>query len=158
MAQTPRVRCATASDLDGVLALYRELRPHDPPLAPARARALWQEVAQDRHSRIVVAEVEGGRIGATCMLATVANLASGGARIGVIEHVITAATCRRQGLARQVLAHALELAWTDGCCKVLLLSGAQREEAHQLYAAVGFRGDVERGFVAKPPQASLLQS
>jgi len=32
----------------------------------------------------------------------------------------------------------------------MLLSGAQRKEAHKLYESVGFDGDVERGFVAKP--------
>ena len=36
------------------------------------------------------------------------------------------------------------------CCKVMLLSGARRAEAHKLYAALGFDGDVERGFVIKP--------
>jgi hypothetical protein len=29
----------------------------------------------------------------------------------------------------------------------------QRSEAHALYESVGFRGDMERGFVAKPSNA-----
>jgi hypothetical protein len=33
----------------------------------------------------------------------------------------------------------------------MLLSGAERAAAHRLYESVGFRADVERGFVAKPP-------
>jgi hypothetical protein len=37
------------------------------------------------------------------------------------------------------------------CCKVVLLSGAQRVEAHRVYEAIGFSGEVERGFVIKPP-------
>jgi hypothetical protein len=39
--------------------------------------------------------------------------------------------------------------------EVILLSGAQRIEAHRAYEAVGFRGDVERGFVAKRPEVVL---
>ncbi len=52
-----------------------------------------------------------------------------------------------------VLEYALNAAWSKGCYKVLLLSGAQRTQAHRLYESVGFLGDVERGFVAKPPNA-----
>ena len=48
------------------------------------------------------------------------------------------------------LEHALASAWTRGCCKVMLLSGAQRGEAPKLCESVGFVGDIERGFVARP--------
>ena len=136
-------------DLPAVQALYAELRPNDPVLSPDEAQRLWREIVEDPHACVVVAEI-AETLGATCMLATIPNLASGGRRIGVIEHVITAAAFRRRGLARLVLQDALDLAWQQGCCKVLLLSGVAREEAHGLYEAVGFRGDVERGFVAKP--------
>jgi len=151
MNQTPTalVRAATMVDLPAVQALYAELRPNDPVLSPDEAQRLWREIVEDPHACVVVAEI-AETLGATCMLATIPNLASGGRRIGVIEHVITAAAFRRRGLARLVLQHALDLAWQQGCCKVLLLSGVAREEAHGLYEAVGFRGDVERGFVAKP--------
>jgi len=63
------------------------------------------------------------------------------------------AVLRRRGLARAVLEFALKLAWSRGCYKVILLSGVQRSEAHKLYESIGFRGDVERGFVAKPSNA-----
>ena len=87
---------------------------------------------------------------ATCMLAIVPNLASGARPFGVVEHVVTLPQFRRQGLARLVLQFALDLAWSKNCYKVILLSGAQRTEAHRLYESVGFQGDIERGFVAKP--------
>ena len=89
----------------------------------------------------------------TCMLAVVPNLASGGSPFGVIEHVVTLPQYRRRGLGRTVLQFALNRAWAQGCYKVILLSGAQRADAHKLYESVGFRGDVERGFVAKPRNA-----
>ena len=148
------VREAVMGDLAAVRALYAELRPNDPVLPPDEAQRLWGEIVDNPHACVVVAEMQG-QLGATCMLATIPNLASGGRRIGVIEHVITAAAFRRRGLAREVLRHALSLAWAQGCCKVLLLSGAAREEAHGLYESVGFCGDVERGFVAKPAPATI---
>jgi GNAT superfamily N-acetyltransferase len=87
------------------------------------------------------------------MLASVPNLASSARPFAVIEHVVTLAAHRRRGYARLVLEYALAKAWSRGCCKVMLLSGSQRTEAHKLYESVGFLGDVERGFVAKPASA-----
>lgn len=146
------LRRATPADAPGLLALYRELRPHDPPLATAEARALIARMAADDHLHLLVAECDDA-LAATCYLALVPNLGSGGRPFAVIEHVITGARFRRRGLARELMLHALDLAWGHACCKVLLLSGAQRSEAHAFYETLGFRGDVERGFVAKPPAA-----
>ena len=143
-------RRARPEDLDAVLVLYRELRPHDPPLGAEDAARLWAKVSASADSIVVVCEVEG-QIGCTCMLALISNLASGGRPIGLIEHVITGTSYRRQGLAEVCLRFALAQAWQMGCCKVVLLSGAQRPEAHRVYEKVGFDGDVERGFVIKAP-------
>lgn len=144
------IRRAVETDMDAVLALYRELRPHDPPLAPDRALELWNNVHDRPHSFIAVCEHEG-QVGATCMLALVANLASEGRPIGFIEHVVTASALRRQGLGEACLQFALAEAWRLGCCKVVLLSGAQRPQAHRLYEKLGFSGDTERGFAIKRP-------
>ncbi len=132
------------------MALYAVLRPHDPVLSREQLSALWQDAGTGANSIVVVAECDEV-IAATCMLATVANLASGGRRIGLIEHVVTAPAYRGQGLGRDVLEFALAQAWAMGCCKVVLLSGSQRTDAHRLYRSVGFDGSIEMGFVAKPP-------
>jgi GNAT superfamily N-acetyltransferase len=143
------VRFAEFRDLQGLLALYKELRPHDPDLTAGQADARWRELLAQSHIRVVVAESEG-RLASTCMIALVTNLASGGRPFGVIEHVVTLPQFRGRGLARTTLQHALDFAWSQSCCKVMLLSGMQREEAHALYESLGFRGDIERGFVIKP--------
>ncbi len=84
------------------------------------------------------------------MLAVIPNIASGARPFGVIEYVVTLASQRKRGYARLVLERALAEAWAGGCYKVVLLSGVKRAEAHKLYESVGFVGDIERGFVAKP--------
>jgi GNAT superfamily N-acetyltransferase len=163
----PRTRFAQPHDLAGVLALYRVLRPHDPVLPQAAADAKWAELLARDDIRLVVAQAEQGsvfaqvgnqdalanapQLGATCMIALVPNLATAGQPFAVIEHVVTLPECRGQGLGRAVMQHALDFAWARGCYKVMLLSGAQRVDAHRLYEGLGFRGDVERGFVAKRP-------
>jgi GNAT superfamily N-acetyltransferase len=143
------IRLARVEDLTSVQRLYKELRPHDPELSLDAAARLWRDVLAQPQIRLIVAE-QDAQLAATCMLAFVPNFANGGRPIGFIEHVITLAEFRGRGLARAVLQHALDLAWSRDCCKVVLLSGAQRAEAHRLYESLGFRGDSERGFVIKP--------
>jgi GNAT superfamily N-acetyltransferase len=150
------VRFAEHRDLKAVLRLYQELRPQDPELAASRAEAVWSDVLGQPHIRIVVAEVDGG-LASTCMIAVIANLASEGRPFAVIEHVITLPQFRGQGLASAVMRRALDFAWSRNCCKVMLLSGMQRPEAHKLYESLGFRGDVERGFVIKPNARRVSQ-
>lgn len=146
----PLVRFAGYDDLRGVLHLYKQLRPHDPDLAAEDADARWRELLGQPHIRIVVAEVQG-LLASTCMIAVIANLASAGRPFAVIEHVVTLPQFRGRGMARATLQNALDFAWSQGCYKTVLLSGMQRPEAHRLYESLGFRGDVERGFVIKPP-------
>jgi GNAT superfamily N-acetyltransferase len=139
-----RTRAAQPTDFDGVRALYRELRPHDPEISPALAREdAW----------IVVCETDE-RLVATCMLALIPDLGSGARPIGIVEHVMTLAAHRGRGYGRRVLEHALSLAWSRRCCKVMLLPVAPRTEAHRLYESAGFLRDVERGFVISAPQAA----
>ena len=146
------IRQARESDRDAVLSLYRELRPNDLPLPPDKASELWSKVNEAPRSQIIVAEHEG-HVGATCMLALIANIASEGQPIGFIEHVVTDPAFRRKGLGEACLRFAIDTAWNLGCCKVVLLSGSQRPDAHGVYERVGFSGDVERGFVIKRPNA-----
>lgn len=148
----PTIRDAEEGDLTGVLALYRELRPADPVLSRAVAREVFTTLLGRSDLYLMVCEIED-RLVATCMLVVVPNLANGARPFGLIEHVVTLSSHQKRGYARLVLERALAQAWVKGCYKVMLLSGAQRADAHRLYESVGFVGDIERGFVAKPIKA-----
>lgn len=146
------VRSVEARDLGGVLELYKELRPGDPALSPEVAKAAFESLIARPDIELLVCD-GNGVLTATCMLALVPNMANGARPFGVIEHVVTRSMFRRLGHGRELLRHALKLAWSRSCYKVILLSGSQREEAHKLYESVGFVGGIERGFVARPPNA-----
>jgi GNAT superfamily N-acetyltransferase len=146
------VRRAEANDLSGVLTLYRELRPHDPELTADAAQEAFRGLIERADVHVVVCEL-GPTLVATCMLAIIPNLACGAKPFGIIEHVVTLSAHRGRGYGRRVLEHALELAWSAQCCKVVLLSGVHRTDAHRLYESVGFVGNVESGFVVKPKSA-----
>ena len=140
-------RLAQSGDVNGILALYRELHPGDPDLL--EPKVLLRKILSNSDLALVVCECYNA-LTATCMLAIVPNLASGGRPFAVLEHVVTLNRFRRRGFGRAVLEFALEIAWSRNCYKVILLSGRQRTEAHTLYESLGFRGDVEWGFVIKP--------
>jgi GNAT superfamily N-acetyltransferase len=143
------IRVATIDDLDGVLSLYKELRPDDPDLDLIFAKEKWFEIINDAQTEIVVAEVEG-ELAATCALGINKSIANGARPFAIIEHVITANKFRRRGLSRQALEYAISLAWQRNCYKVMLLSGEKLNAAHALYESVGFKSGIEKGFVIKP--------
>ena len=144
-------RLARQEDLCGILALYKTLRPTDPELTPDVAAQALTAIIGNPNTEIVVAEAEG-QLCSTCMLGIVPSMAQGARPFGVIEHVVTLPDARGKGLGKSVLRFALQLAWEKKCYKVLLLSGEQRKDAHRVYERVGFVGDVEKGFVAKPAE------
>ena len=149
------IREAKIGDLEGLKILYSVLRPKDPPWDEFDAEHALTNVLESCYTKLFVAD-SGDKLTSTGRLALFPNVASGGRPIGVIEHVITLPEFRGHGLARGILAAALEYAWGMHCCKVFLLSGSKRTEAHRLYESLGFCGETERGFVIKPPTSQLM--
>ena len=143
------VRAARASDLAGVLALYRHLNPDDAPMSEERARAIWQRMLDQPDFRCVVVVCESTLV-ASCCVAVLPNLTRGGRSYALIENVVTHADHRRRGFGRMVLAEALRHSWDAGCYKAMLLTGSRRPETHHFYESCGFRSDDKTGFVARP--------
>lgn len=142
-------RLARQDDLEGLLALYRELRPQDPVLPDKLAEQSLQKLLVNPAINLVVVDVDQ-KLAATCMLGIVPTLTNGAKPLGIIEHVVTAAVMRGRGIGNCMLRYAIELAWQQKCYKVVLLSGQQRTDAHSVYEKLGFRGDIEKGYVLKP--------
>jgi GNAT superfamily N-acetyltransferase len=131
------VRPATQHDLPEVLELYRHLHPHDPQLETGTADRVWSTLLTSSFMTVIVAQTAELLV-SSCTLAIVPNLSRGGRSYGVIENVVTHADYRRLGVGRQVLAHALDVAWQANCYKVLLATGSKRETTLRFYEGVGF--------------------
>lgn len=76
----------------------------------------------------------------------------GGCGYEVIEHVVTSSLFRRKGYGEKIVRHALTYAWDNGCTEVMLLSGAQNENAHKMYEKNGFDQHRRKGFIIFKPQ------
>jgi GNAT superfamily N-acetyltransferase len=144
------VRAAEEPDLPELLRLYRHLHPHDPPLEAATAERVWATLLASGFVTVIVAQA-AERLVSSCTLAIVPNLSRGGRSYGVIESVVTHADCRRQGLGRRVLAHALDLAWQADCYKVHLATGSTRETTLRFYEGAGFQPGGKTYFEARRP-------
>jgi GNAT superfamily N-acetyltransferase len=141
------VRRASQSDLGALLSLYEELAGRKTTAAPGdrdRAEPLLEEILADPRRELAVALLDGQLVG-TADLLLVPNLTHACEPWAIVENVIVANTSRRSGVGRALMGHLLELARTAGCCKLQLMSGKHRTQAHEFYRALGLQA-VAEGF------------
>jgi GNAT superfamily N-acetyltransferase len=143
------LRPAGPDDLPGLLALYAELNPADPPLDAATAEARFTAILAQPGMMIFVA-AKGEAPLASCTLVVVPNLTRAGAPYALIENVVTHSSARRQGLGRAVIRHAIDSAWKAGCYKVMLLTGRGDTGTYDFYTDCGFKQD-KTGFQVRRP-------
>lgn len=144
---TVLVRSALPADLDGLLALFRELAGDRGAASPADrhdAQAVLDEILADAARHLVVATIDGGVVGSADLL-LVPNLTHHGKPWAIVENVIVAVATRRSGVGRELMAHLIGLARAAGCYKLQLHSGKQRTDAHRFYESLGLE-PVAEGF------------
>jgi GNAT superfamily N-acetyltransferase len=130
-----------------VLSLYAELAGAKLSAAPgdrAAAEPALAEILADPRRELTVAELDG-RIVGTADLLIVPNLNHHGQPWAIVENVVVAEVARRKGVGRALMEHLITLARGAGCCKLQLLSGKHRAQAHALYRSVGLDA-VAEGF------------
>jgi GNAT superfamily N-acetyltransferase len=74
----------------------------------------------------------------SCTLIVIPNLLRGGRSYALIENVVTHADHRQKGFGRTVLNRAVELAFSQSCYKVMLLTGSTNPATLRFYAESGF--------------------
>jgi GNAT superfamily N-acetyltransferase len=145
MAADWNIRTAQASDLEHVLALYRQLNPADPVLAGDIAETIWHEIVAAPGTSVFLGSV-GDQVVTTCMLLVVRNLTRGGRSFGIIENVVTDSAHRRQGFGTLILAAAVDRAWSMNCYKVVLTTGSTRPSTWEFYESAGFKRGTRTAF------------
>ena len=140
-------RVATVSDLEAVLALYRQLHPADPELPPDAARRRFESIATQDGLDVFVWE-DAGEVVATTYLNVIPNLTRGGAPYANIENVVVDESRRGQGFGKRILTATLEVAWQAGCYKAELTTGSVEESTHAFYRSCGLRSDSKTAYIA----------
>ena len=138
-------RRLTASDLASLLDLYSQLDENDRECSIDQSKEVWKEIEADDNIQYFGA-IDDGKVVSTCYAAYIPNLTRGNRGICFVENVITDKEYRRCGLASRVIDMAIAFAKDRHCYKVILQSGMNRMEAHQLYESKGFNGGSKKAF------------
>lgn len=117
------IRRIAPSELQSLLAPYQHLHNEDEPLPePSAVGAIWQELQSNPRYQYIGTYVAGKPV-SSCTVTVVPNLTRGCKPYGLIENVVTHPEHRQRGYGKAVLAEALSLAWSQGCYKVMLMTG-----------------------------------
>ncbi|MBP5384010.1 MAG: GNAT family N-acetyltransferase [Lachnospiraceae bacterium] len=138
-------RRLTETDLQSLLALYKQLQPDDEDPSVEDSRIVWQEIEKDPNIHYYGA-VDHGRVVSTCYAVYIPNLTRNNRGVCYIENVITDKDYRNRGLASKVIDMAVSFAKEKGCYKVILQSGIARVDAHRFYENKGFDGKSKKAF------------
>ena len=138
-------RQLTASDLDSLLELYKQLSSNDAECTKERYETVWKEIEENSNIQYFGA-IDDGKVVSTCYAVYIPNLTRGGRGICFIENVVTDKNHRKLGLASRVIDMAVEFAKERDCYKAILQSGKSRTGAHQFYENKGFSGSSKKAF------------
>ncbi len=100
----------------------------------------FAEIIASPHDRLLVA-LQGDLVVACLQVTFIRHLVSRGAKRAQIEGVRTRKEFRRQGLGKQLITYAIELAKEQGCTIVQLTTNKVREDAALFYQNLGFAGN-----------------
>jgi N-acetylglutamate synthase-like GNAT family acetyltransferase len=130
--------------------MYREL------IDDSCVRVLPEQIAalaDTPGSFLLVAEARG-LVCATALLTICADVMYQLQPFGVVENVVVTRAMRGQGLGKRLLDEIEQLATTQDCTKLMLLSSIHRHEAHAFFHRRGFTGDTKNAFVKYRSQFS----
>lgn len=132
------IRQAQAEDLERVLELYREGEIGvEETFSLEEARAQLAAFSKYPCYRVFVAEFNG-EVAGTYELLIMDNLAKRGRKSAIVEDVAVAKRHRGHGIGRAMIEHAMQLAKSSQCYKLVLSSNLQRHAAHAFYETLGF--------------------
>ena len=137
-----QIRQATPDDLPAVLALYAQPDMDDGRVLPLQeAQQLLAQFARypSYHLYVACDDAQPTTTVGTFALLVMHNLAHRGTPSAIVEDVVVSPYHQGQGIGRQMMAHARELARQAGCYKLVLSSNQKRERAHAFYASLGFQ-------------------
>jgi GNAT superfamily N-acetyltransferase len=145
------IRLIQEDELQELLALYAHLHQSDEP-APyhSTVQSVWHELLGNPRYRYFGCYV-GNLLVSSCTITVIPNLTRACKPYGVIENVVTHASHRKQGYGKALLEHTLSYAWSQGCYKVMLLTGRKDEATYRFYESSGFNRHEKQAFIAKPP-------
>jgi len=140
------IREARAEDLDKILELYLYLHEESIPEHDGHLEKTWEQIVSDPNHHLIVNEVDG-KIVSSCVCVIIPNLSRGVRPYAFIENVVTHADYRKKGYAHECLDYAKQIAQSQNCYKMMLLTGSKRPETLAFYEHAGYNSTDKTAFI-----------
>jgi len=138
MSDSVFFREASKSDLPEVLRLYAQPDLDDGKvLTVLDAERLFERMARYPNYKIYIA-VSDTRVVGTFALLIMDNLGHLGTPSAIIEDVAVDPALQGQGIGKEMMRYAIQIATDNGCYKAVLSSNLKREQAHAFYDSLDF--------------------
>lgn len=137
------VRMATPTDSHRIAELYAQLVEN--PAVNVLPECIAKILA-DPKTGLFVCE-HNGLVEGTALVCLCADVMFGFQPFAVVENIVVSQIYRGRGLGAALLQHIEGFCLSRDCSKIMLLSSAQRTDAHRFFERAGFAGSSKRGFV-----------
>jgi N-acetylglutamate synthase-like GNAT family acetyltransferase len=141
-----QIRQAQNADLPALLELYTQFKGTPLPAVDNRIKDIWEQILADKNHHVIVG-LGDGKIVSTCVILIVPNLTHDQRPYALIENVITDEAHREKGYASAVLEYAKDIAQTQNCYKIMLMTGSKQDSTLAFYERAGFNRSDKTGFV-----------
>ncbi len=140
------IRELTATDIDGLMELYTHLHENPIPEKNDAFFAVYDSIISDPNHHIIVAECDG-KIVSSCVCVIIPNLTHEQRPYAFVENVVTHVDYRGRGLATACLDYVKQLASSENCYKIMLLTGSKEDSTLRFYERAGYNRNDKTAFI-----------
>ena len=133
-------------DFQQLMELYTHLHEKDIPEMDERVSSVWESILADKNHHIIVAELNG-KIISSCVCVIIPNLTRNQRPYAFVENVVTHSDFRGKGIATACLNYAREIAKSENCYKLMLLTGSKNENTLNFYRRAGYNSEDKKAFI-----------
>lgn len=140
------LREAKRNDVLQLLELYTQLHNNPMPEIDDNLKSVWNSIINDKSHHIIIGCING-IIVSSCVLVIVPNLTHNQRPYALIENVVTHSNFRKKGYASAVLNYARDKAKSEGCYKIMLLTGSKEQSTLDFYKKAGYNSNDKTAFI-----------
>lgn len=133
-------------DFQQLMELYTHLHEKDIPEKDERVSSVWESILADKNHHIIVAELNG-KIISSCVCVIIPNLTRNQRPYAFVENVVTHSDFRGKGIATACLNYARDIAKSENCYKLMLLTGSKNENTLNFYRRAGYNSEDKTAFI-----------
>ena len=140
------VREIYENELNALLELYLNLHEQSVPEMSDNLKNTWDSIMNDKNHHIIVKVIDD-KIVASCVCVIIPNLTRGVRPYAFIENVVTHKDYRGRGYATACLNFAKEIAVSENCYKMMLLTGSKEKKTLDFYERAGYNSADKTAFI-----------